>query len=444
MNFIRRSSIFAMDIFNRKNMKNFTNNRNDRITASTIANKRNALDLISKEKQYIAPTHCPLEVVISRADGIFLYDTNRSRYFDFLSGYSAVNQGHLHPDIIRAAHCQLKKQTLNSRAFYNDVFSTWAEYICKRFDYNQVMAQNSGVEAVETAVKLARRFGVIMKNQSTPQIISFRNNFHGRTLGALSASSNELYRKDFGPFDNGFVNLPYNDVASVENELVKNPNISAILVEPIQGEGGINVPDADFMAKMKLCSLKHNVLLIADEIQTGLGRTGKMLCTDYSDIKPDVHILGKSLGGGVIPISCILSNNLNLFDLGSHGTTFGGNPLACAISIESVKVIDRYKLVRNSFVRGQQFRDSIVPNKLIKEVRGKGLLNGIEFDKNTMRELRITPHIICNELMKNGLLTKNNGDVIRFCPPLTITKDEMNKAVEIINDTLNQIIVKYK
>jgi ornithine--oxo-acid transaminase len=396
------------------------------------------MNLINLQKTFLAKTYNPLNIVINRGKGIYLYDTNKNKYLDFLSGYSAINQGHSHPKIIKSAKRQLDRITITSRFVYNDQLSKWSKYTCNFFNYEKVLPINTGVEGVETAMKLARKFGYVYKGIETDKakIITFKNNYHGRTICALSCSSNPLYRKNFGPYSNGFINLEYNNIESVKSAIESDPNICAVLVEPIQGEGGINVPDDGYLYKLKKVCESHNVLLIADEIQTGIGRTGKLLCVDYDNVKPDVLILGKSLGGGIIPISCVLSNEklMDLFDIGSHGSTFGGNPLACAISMKSLEVIKGEGMIENAYNMGNYFRQNIDSHYLIKDVRGRGLLNGIEFDKD------LNTNDICSALMKNGMLSKDAGNnTVRFCPPLIINKTQMDTGIEIINKVIKEL-----
>ena len=382
--------------------------------------------------------------IVNKGKNVYLYDINKNKYLDFLSGFSAVNQGHLHPEIIKEAKKQLNKITVTSRSFHTDKLSEWSEYICKYFNYDKVLPMNSGAEAVETSIKLARRFGYEKKNISKDkcQILTFENNFHGRTIGVLSGSNNESYKKNFGPYSDGFVLCPYNNLDSVRSIAYNNPNVCAILIEPIQGEGGVIVPEDGYLYELSKICKEKNILLIADEIQTGLGRTGKLICSEYDRVKPDILILGKSLAGGVVPMSCILANNslMNLFDLGSHGSTFGGNPFACAVSMKSLEVIESDGMIENSYDMGYYFRQNIEKNELIKEVRGKGLLNGVEFDEEKLKKNNLTTYDICEKLMVNGLLAKNaSKNTIRFSPPLVINKKQMNEGIEIINNTFKQL-----
>ena len=402
------------------------------------------MNFINLQKTFLAKTITPLNIVINRGNNIYLYDTNKNKYLDFLSGYSAVNQGHLHPKIVKTAKKQLNNITVTSRFFYNDKLSNWSKYVCNFFSYEKVLPMNSGAEGVETAIKLARKFGYVHKGIEVDKakIITFNNNFHGRTIGVLSGSSNSLYRKQFGPYSNGFVNVEYNNLESVKAVIRTDPNICAILIEPIQGEGGINVPHDGYLYKLKKLCEDQGILFIADEIQTGIGRTGKLSCVDYDNVKPDILILGKSLGGGIVPISCILSNRelMDLFDLGSHGSTFGGNPFACAISMKSLEVIKSEGMIENAYNMGNYFRTNIELSPLIREVRGRGLLNGIEFNTEALLDKKIDTNMICNMLMNNGLLSKDAGrNTVRFCPPLTINKTQMDKGIEIINKTIKEI-----
>lgn len=393
---------------------------------------------IRLQQKYLASIYKSLNIVINKGKNVYLYDSDKNKYLDFLSGYSAINQGHLHPKIIKEAKKQLNTLTIASRFFHNDKLSEWAEYTCKYFNYDKVIPINSGAEGVEAAIKLARKFGYVHRNieRDEAKIITFNDNFHGRTVGVLSGSTNEFYRQHFGPFLNGFINCEYNNLESVKQAIKSNPNICAILVEPIQGEGGINVPSDGFLKGLKTLCETHNMLFIADEIQTGIGRTGKLSCVDYDGIKPDVMILGKSLGGGIVPISCILADShlMDLFQVGTHGSTFGGYPFACAISKKALEVIKEEDMIENSYNMGNYFRNNIHSSPLIRDIRGKGLLNGIEFHRD------ISTYDVCYKLMKNGMLVKDAGNnTVRFCPPLTINKRQMNKGLEIINNTIKQL-----
>ncbi len=402
-------------------------------------------NFVHKEKKYIANTYKSLNITINKGKGIYLYDINKNKYFDYLSGYSAANFGHLHPEIIKESKKQLNKLTIISRSFYNDKLSEWGEYICKYFNYDQVLPMNTGSEGVESAIKIARRYGYVKKNieKDKATIITFNNNFHGRTIGVLSGSNNNSYKRNFGPYSDGFYYCDFNNLDSVRSIAYNNPNICAILLEPIQGEGGVLVPDDGYLSELKKICQEKDILLIMDEIQTGLGRTGKLICSEYEKIKPDILILGKSLGGGIIPISCILANAniMNLFDIGSHGSTFGGNPLACAVSIKALEILDKEGIIENSFDMGYIFRGNIEKNILINDIRGKGLLNAIEFNIDELKKRNIDTYDICEKLMFNGLLAKNaNNNTIRFSPPLIINKKQILDGTNIINNTIKQLI----
>ncbi len=401
--------------------------------------------LIHLEQKFVANTFKSLNLVITKGKGAYLYDTNKKKYLDFLCGFSAANQGHSHPEIIKEAKKQLDKVTITSRTVYTDKLSLWSEYVCNYFNYDKVLPMNSGAEGVETAIKLARRYGYINKGieNNKAKIITFKNNFHGRTIGVISASTNDSYKENFGPYSDGFIFCEYNNLESVRSIAYNNPDICAILIEPIQGEGGIQIPDNGYLTGIKKICEEKNLLLIGDEIQSGLGRTGKMLCFDYDNIKPDILILAKSLGGGIVPISCILASNklMNLFNVGSHGSTFGGNPFACAVSMKALEVIKNEGLVEKSYELGQYFRNNIAPNPLIKEVRGKGLFNGIEFNIDELNKRNIDTYAICEKILENGVISKNaNNNVVRFTPPLIITKSQLDTGLQSINLALKKLL----
>jgi ornithine--oxo-acid transaminase len=401
--------------------------------------------LIHLEKKFVATTIKPLNLVIARGKGPYLYDINKKRYLDFLCGFSAANQGHSHPEIIKEAKKQLDRVTITSRSVHTDKLSLWSEYVCNYFNYDRVLPMNSGAEAVETAIKLARRYGYLNKSiePNKAKIITFNNNFHGRTIGVISASTNESYKENFGPYSDGFIFCDYNNLESVRNIISNNPDICAILIEPIQGEGGIQVPDNGYLYGIKKLCDEKNILLVGDEIQSGLGRTGKMLCFDYDNIKPDILILAKSLSGGVVPISCILSSDkiMSLFSIGSHGSTFGGNPFACAVSMKALEVIKNEGLVEKSYDLGQYFRNNIAPNPLIKEIRGKGLFNGIEFNIEELNKRNIDTYSICEKILEHGVISKNaNNNVVRFTPPLIIKKSQLTEGLHSINRALNELL----
>jgi len=347
---------------------------------------------IKKESMYVAHTYHPIPVVFRRAEGVHVWDPEGKHYYDFLSAYSAVNQGHCHPDIIRALTTQAQKLTLCSRAFYNEVLPQWAEYITSMFGYDQVLPMNSGAEGVETALKLARRWGYLKKGipNDSAIIVTLENNFHGRTIGIISTSTDKLSTNNFGPLLTGYITIPWNDVGAFKKVLDEaGSKVCAILLEPIQGEAGVMVPDDGYLTEIyKLCR-EHKVLFIADEIQTGLARTGRMLAVDWEpECKPDVLILGKALSGGVMPVSCILGNHeiMDVWEPGTHGSTFGGNPLSTAVSLEALKVLEREKLAENANKLGitmrKELKDMMSEFPFIREVRGKGLLNAIDIDPN--------------------------------------------------------------
>ena len=396
-------------------------------------------DYIVIEELYGAHNYHPLDIVVSQARGIWVYDVEGNKYLDFLSAYSAVNQGHLHPRMVKALIGQARKVTLTSRAFRNDQWPMLAKEICELTGYQMVLPMNSGAEAVETAIKAARKWAYQKKGiqQDQAEIIVCADNFHGRTVTVISFSSEPLYRQDFGPFTPGFKIIPYGDVRALEEAI--NPNTAAFLVEPIQAESGINIPPAGFLKETFDVCRRNNVLFIADEIQTGLGRVGKMFACDYEGVRPDMVVVGKSLGGGVYPVSAVLSDReiLGLFKPGEHGSTFGGNPLACAVARESLKVMKEEMLVENAAQLGQDFMAKLkkIRSRHIKEVRGKGLLIGIELKPEAGGARRF-----CEELMKEGLLCKETHDhVIRFAPPLIIRERDLNWAYKRIKAVFKRL-----
>jgi ornithine--oxo-acid transaminase len=387
---------------------------------------------IAIEDKYGAHNYHPLDVVITKAKGIWAWDVDGKKYLDFLSAYSAVNQGHCHPRIVKALQNQAKNLTLTSRAFRNDQWPLLAKELCQMTGFDMVLPMNSGAEAVETAIKTARKWGYQKKGiaQDKAEIIACANNFHGRTIAVISFSTEPLYRKDFGPFAPGFIVIPYGDAQALEKAIT--PNTAAFLVEPYQAEAGILMPSPGYFRKAKEICEKSNVLFIADEIQTGLGRTGKLFAYEHEGFKPDMVIIGKSLGGGCYPISAVLSTNdiLGVFKPGEHGSTFGGNPLACAVARESLRVIKEEKLVKNAENQGKYFlkRLKALKSKHIKDVRGKGLLVGIELKPAAGGARRF-----CEALKDAGLLCKETHEhVIRFAPPLIIQKEELDWAFERI------------
>ena len=404
---------------------------------TNIADSTTAAFLLLEEK-YGAHNYHPLPVVLNRGEGVYLWDVEGKIYFDFLSGYSAVNQGHCHPKIVAALIEQAQKLTLTSRAFHNNLLGEYAKFITEYFGYNKVLPMNTGVEAAETAVKLARRWGYVNKgiSENKAVILFAENNFWGRTLAAISASSDPLSYKNFGPYMPGFELVAYNDLALLEKAL-QNPAVAAFMVEPIQGEAGVVVPDEGYLAKVKTLCSKYNVLLIADEIQTGLCRTGKMLACDHDEVRPDILVLGKALSGGVLPVSAVLADDEIMLNIkpGEHGSTYGGNPLACKVAMAALTVLKEEHLAENAEAMGILLRTRLTElrSPFIKLVRGKGLLNAIVIEHSN----KDAAWDLCMELMRNGLLAKpTHGDKIRFAPPLTITAAQVEECVQIINRSL--------
>ena len=407
--------------------------------------KKIAMDsksLMNLEDKYGAHNYHPLPVVLDRGEGVFVWDCEGNKYFDFLSAYSAVNQGHCHPKIINALIEQSKKLTLTSRAFYNSKLGEYEKFMCDLFGYDKVLPMNTGVEGGETANKLARKWGYLKKGieENKARIIFAKGNFWGRTLAAISSSDDPVSYKGFGPYMPGYDLIPYNDLNALEIEL-KDSNVAAFMVEPIQGEAGVVVPDEGYLEGVrKLCD-KYNVLFIADEVQTGIARTGKMLATDYENAKPDILILGKALSGGVFPVSAVFANDEVMLCIqpGEHGSTFGGNPLACAVAQAALEVVIDEKLAEKAYNLGNYFRERmkefIATSELVSLVRGKGLLNAIvvndEPDSSTAWDL-------CVKMKENGLLAKpTHGNIIRFAPPLVITKEQLDSCIDIITKTIS-------
>lgn len=402
--------------------------------------------IIAREKQYGAHNYSPLPVVLTRGEGVHVWDVEGNRYYDFLSAYSAVNQGHCHPKIIAALVDQAQKITLTSRAFYNDSLGTAEEYICRYFGYDKALFMNSGAEAVETAIKLVRKWAYekkgIAANQA--QILVVGQNFHGRTTGIISFSSDPESTTGFGPMMPGFISIPYNDLPALEKELAGNPNICGFLVEPIQGEAGVIVPDEGYLKKAHELCKKFNVKLLADEIQTGLGRSGKLLASDYDEVHADILILGKALSGGVMPVSVVLSNDEIMLCIkpGEHGSTFGGNPLAARVTVAGLEVIREEHLAENAFAMGNIFRARMLELQaarpdLIAAVRGRGLLNALQIIPLNVHG---TAGEVCLALMKKGLLCKpTHKHTIRFSPPLVITEAQILECC----DTIAAVILNF-
>lgn len=395
--------------------------------------------IIEQTEKYGAHNYHPLPIVVSKAEGVWVEDPEGRRYMDMLSAYSAVNQGHRHPKIIQALKDQADRVTLTSRAFHNDQLGPFYEKVSQVTGKDMILPMNTGAEAVETAFKAARRWAYDVKGveDNKAEVIACVGNFHGRTMTAVSLSSSEEYQKGFGPLLPGIKIIPYGDLEALKDAIT--PNTAAFLVEPIQGEGGIIIPEDGFLkAASELCK-KEKVLFLADEIQSGLGRTGKMFASDWENVTPDMYILGKALGGGVMPISCVAANHdiLGVFNPGSHGSTFGGNPLACAVSVASLEVIEDEKLVEHSLELGNYFMDALkkIDNPAIKEVRGKGLFIGVELNEPARK--------YCEQLKEKGLLCKETHEnVIRFAPPLVIKKEDLDWAISHINDVLSVSVSK--
>ncbi|MGI8598776.1 MAG: ornithine--oxo-acid transaminase [Chitinophagaceae bacterium] len=405
-------------------------------TTSVVFDTQYYLDL---EEKFGAHNYHPLPVVLQKGEGVFLWDVEGKRYFDFLSGYSAVNQGHCHPKIVSALIEQANKLTLTSRAFHNDALAKYAQYITAYFGYDKVLPMNSGVEAVETAIKLCRKWGYEKKGIPDEEalIIVCENNFHGRTTTVISFSSDPSAYNNFGPYMPGFIQIPFNDLKTLENVL-KNKNVAGFLVEPIQGEAGVKVPDEGYLRKASDLCKDANVLFMADEIQTGLCRTGKMLACDHENVRPDILILGKALSGGLLPVSAVLADDEVMLTIkpGEHGSTYGGNPLACKVAIAALEVLKEENMAENAVVLGEQFRKGLenIKSKQIKIIRGKGLLNAMVID-HPDKEAALK---LCMELKENGLLAKpTQGDKIRFAPPLVISKDQIEESIEIIEKSIS-------
>jgi ornithine--oxo-acid transaminase len=397
---------------------------------------------IRLEEQFGAHNYHPIPVVLNKGKGVYVWDVEGKQYLDFLSAYSAVNQGHCHPEIINALVNQAQTLTLTSRAFHNNLLGEYEQYITRYFNYDKVLPMNTGVEGGETAIKLARRWGYTVKGvpENAAEVVFVENNFWGRTLAAISSSNDPSSYKNFGPFMPGFSLIPYNNLQALEDKFKANKNIVAFMLEPIQGEAGVVVPGDGYLAGVRELCIKYNVLMIADEVQTGLCRTGKMLACDYENVKPDILILGKALSGGTLPVSAVLSNNEIMLTIkpGEHGSTYGGNPLACAVAMASLKVLKDENLADNAFVMGNLFRKRLnqLSQKIpfITEVRGKGLLNAIVIKPFGNGK---TAWDVCLALKENGLLAKQtHGDIIRLAPPLVINEFQINEACAIIEKTL--------
>lgn len=393
---------------------------------------------IDLENQYGAHNYHPLPVVLKEGKGVFVWDVEGKKYYDFLSAYSAVNQGHCHPKIIQTLTEQAQKLTLTSRAFHSEQLAIFSQFITEYFGYDKVLPMNTGAEAVETALKLCRHWAYRIKKveKNKAKIIVCSGNFHGRTLGIISFSTDPVAKDDFGPYLPGFETIPYNDLPALAAAL-KDKNVAGFLVEPIQGEAGVNVPDDGYLSKAKQYCSDANVLFIADEIQTGLSRTGKLLCCDHENVRPDILILGKALSGGTMPVSAVLADDEIMLTIkpGEHGSTYGGNPLAASVAMGALKVLKDEKLAENAENLGRIFREELkkINSPHILKIRGKGLLNAIIIDHDDKE----AAWNVCLELKQNGLLAKQtHGDIIRFAPPLIITKEQIMECVEIIKKSL--------
>jgi len=418
--------------------------------------KMNPADIIAVEDQHGAHNYHPLPVVLNKGEGVFVWDVEGKKYYDFLSAYSAVNQGHCHPKIVDAMVSQAQTLTLTSRAFYNDKLGVYEKFVTSYFGFDKVLPMNTGAEAVETALKICRKWAYEKKGvaEKQAQIIVCENNFHGRTTTIISFSNDENARKNFGPFTDGFIKIPYDDIEALEKAISSSPNIAGFLVEPIQGEAGVYVPSEDYIAKAKDLCTKYNVLFIADEVQTGVARTGSLLavcgnCTcekacekQSTYVEPDILILGKALSGGAYPVSAVLANNeiMNVIKPGQHGSTFGGNPVAAVVAMAALEVVSEENLAQNARKLGKIFREEL--NKYIQTssiatlVRGKGLLNAIVINDTEESD---TAWNICMKLAENGLLAKpTHGNIIRFAPPLVMTEEQLLDCVTIIINTLKE------
>ncbi|GGB64950.1 ornithine--oxo-acid transaminase [Flavobacterium suaedae] len=408
----------------------------------SVLEKLTSADAITLEDKYGAHNYHPLPVVLSKGKGVHVWDVEGKQYYDFLSAYSAVNQGHCHPKIVGAMMEQAQTLTLTSRAFYNDQLGPYEKYVTEYFGFDKVLPMNTGAEAVETAIKICRKWAYEKKGieEHSAKIVVCENNFHGRTTTIISFSNDEDARKNFGPYTPGFIKIPYNDVEALEKVLKEEDNIAGFLVEPIQGEAGVFVPDEGYLAKTKALCEEHGVLFIADEVQTGIARTGKLLAVNHENVQPDILILGKAISGGAYPVSAVLANNhiMNVIKPGQHGSTFGGNPVAAVVAVAALDVIKDENLAENAETLGQLFRDKmneyISGSTIVTLVRGKGLLNAIVINDT---EDSSTAWDICVKLKENGLLAKpTHGNIIRFAPPLVMNKEQLLECVSIITNTI--------
>ena len=401
-------------------------------------------EVMAIENKYGAHNYHPLPVVLTRGEGVFVWDLEGKKYYDFLSAYSAVNQGHCHPKIVNAMINQAQTLTLTSRAFYNDRLGPYEKFMSNYFGFDKILPMNTGAEAVETAIKLCRKWAYEKKGvaEEEAQIIVCDGNFHGRTTTIISFSNDENARKNFGPYTTGFINIAYDDIDALENVLKSNKNVAGFLVEPIQGEAGVYVPADGYLAKTKALCEEYNVLFIADEVQTGIARTGKLLAVEHENVKPDILILGKALSGGVYPVSAVLANDeiMDVIKPGQHGSTFGGNPVAAAVAVAALQVVQEERLAENAVYLGDIFREKmneyIRTSNIVTLVRGKGLLNAIIINDT---EESSTAWDICLAMRDNGLLAKpTHGNIIRFAPPLVMNEEQLLDCVSIITKTLKE------
>ncbi len=419
---------------------------------NTTTKERSSQELIQLEDKYGAHNYHPLPVVLAKGEGVYVWDMEGKKYFDFLSAYSAVNQGHCHPRIIDALKNQAEQLTLTSRAFHNNLLGEYEKFMCEYFGYDKLLPMNTGVEAVETALKICRKWAYQKKGipENEAIILFASGNFHGRTLSVISASVDPVAKKEFGPYMTGFKVIEYNSISALE-EALQDKNVAGFIVEPIQGEAGVYVPDSNYLAEVKRLCTEKNVLFIADEVQTGIARTGRLLatcgncdceksCENKYETKADILILGKALSGGVLPVSAVLADNhiMNCIKPGEHGSTFGGNPLACAVAIAALEVVEEEGLAENAMVLGNRFRERmqqlVDKSDLVTLVRGKGLLNAIIINDTEDSD---TAWKICLKLAENGLLAKpTHGNIIRFAPPLVITEDQLEECCDIIEETI--------
>lgn len=409
-----------------------------------VLNPTSSQEAIELENNYGAHNYHPLPVVLSKGEGVYVWDVEGKKYYDFLSAYSAVNQGHCHPKIINALTEQAKKLALTSRAFYNDVLGKYEKYATEYFGFDKLLPMNTGAEAVETALKICRKWAYEVKEieENEAQVVVCENNFHGRTTTIISFSNDPVARKNFGPFTKGFIKIEYDDIQALEETLKNNKNIAGFLVEPIQGEAGVYVPSDGYLEKAKALCKKYNVLFIADEVQTGIARTGKLLAVHHENVTPDILILGKALSGGAYPVSAVLANDeiMSVIRPGNHGSTFGGNPIAAAVAIAALEVVKEESLAENADRLGKFFREELSEfaktNDLVTLVRGKGLLNAIVINDS---EDSSTAWDICIKLRDNGLLAKpTHGNIIRFAPPLVMNEEQLRDCIQIIKKTISE------